>query len=538
MPSIFRFIARALVPLAFCLLFFATGCQPSLLEPPRAATQAARAAGTAVPTATPLTLPAPTPTGEPIQPIATPIAAVEPNPVITLWVNETSAAHKAALEEMAAEFTTQHNIDLEFVMIDADRLPVLAETAVVSGTLPDLILHPIEYSVGWAEKGILDPTAAAEVVDRLGRETFDAAALDLVAVPSRNGQPAAVPSDGWQYLILYRSDWFDALNLEPPTDFAALEAAAAAIYHSEEISAQTGVTNTLISGLVIPTESDLLSTQHIFEQMATANGCQLVDEKGEVLLLDQSCFDTLNYYRNLINRYSPSDVQTDTSALNAYLSGRTGVIFGPPTILAAVAGLDADYPPRCAQCTVDPTFLVQNSGVVTQLRGRGEAATTVNYGQLTYLGITTQADEERAAEFAAYWFRDGYLKWLAVEPERKVPMRRGTAENPQQFTDAWVELPLNNSDQTLGDIFGAETAAAVAEGIANSPRWGFSQGQGVLMESLYVDRIFSILLQELLSGYFNSQQAVVEAYNRVVDRIPNYAYYTDPRPTPTAEAEE
>ncbi|MDX1503759.1 MAG: hypothetical protein R3325_15475, partial [Thermoanaerobaculia bacterium] len=41
------------------------------------------------------------------------------------------------------------------------------------------------------------------------------------------------------------------LELEPPADFEAMLAAAAAIYRSEALSARTGLTTTLISGLVV-----------------------------------------------------------------------------------------------------------------------------------------------------------------------------------------------------------------------------------------------------------------------------------------------
>ena len=34
----------------------------------------------------------------------------------------------------------------------------------------------------------------------------------------------------------------------------------------------------------------------------------------------------------------------------------------------------------------------------------------------------------------------GYLDWLALAPEGKVPVRMGTTDQPNKFADAWVRL--------------------------------------------------------------------------------------------------
>ena len=103
-------------------------------------------------------------------------------------------------------------------------------------------------------------------------------------------------------------------------------------------------------------------------------------------------------------------------------------------------------------------------------------------------------------------------------------MRLGTAENPRQFIDAWGSQPLAGSGQSLESLFGPEVVASLREGIAASGRWGLSQGQGPLVTTLYEELTLSIMLQEMLSGYFSSDQSIIEAYNRIVDLIPNYAF--------------
>jgi hypothetical protein len=71
--------------------------------------------------------------------------------------------------------------------------------------------------------------------------------------------------------------------------------------------------------------------------------------------------------------------------------------------------------------------------------------------------------------------------------------------------------------------------------VVNPERWGFGNGQGSLVSEVYESLMFSALLQELLSGYYSSDRAAIEGYKRLVELIPDYAYYVDPEPTPEAE---
>lgn len=519
------------------VLLLLTACQPLLPTPPRLATrQAEPENGAPAPLATRINLPAPTPTGAPIATPPSPAADIDPNPVVTLWVNETSPAHRAALNQMGEALEEQHGIFLEAVLIDNGRLPDLVATAALSDTLPDFILHPLEYTVSWTEAGVLTPNLNQTLLERLGAETFDVAALRLATLS--DGQITALPSDAKPQLLIYRADWFDALNLEPPDTYEKILAAADAIYRSETLSAQTGISSTLISGVVAPTESNLVSTQQVFEQIALANGCRLIDQKGEVTFLHPDCLDALDFYRDLINSYSPSDVQTDISALNAYLAGRTGMIFTSPSSLVALVGLDELYRPTCPQCAEDERFLLDNTGLVTGITGRSPAAGEARFSNLTYLGATRAADPELAAIFADYWFGEGYQTWLSVEPERKVPMRLGPAGDADRYRAAWPALPVRPGGPPLSDMYGPAVLGTLSATVSGAERWGFSIGQGALMGDLYEDLTFSILLQEMLSGYFTSSQAVIEGHQQVVDLIPNYAYITEPLPTPTEEAEQ
>ena len=499
-------------PALLAALIALTACGVDLSNPPRLATATARAAAPTATAPAPLVLPAPTATGEAI---ALPEAVAPTTGVeLTIWVNEESAEHQAMLDELAADFANRTGTNVAVQLVAPARLPDLVNTAVLSGTLPDLILHPIEHTAGWVANGALDPAAADEVVDRLGRDTFDPAALELLSV---GGQTAAIPSDGYHQLLLYRADWFADLGLRQPDTYAAMATAAESIFDPEAI----------ISGLVIPTESNLVTTHQAFEQIALANGCRLIDEAGEVIILEDACAAALEHYYTTINRFSPTGVQTDTSARNALLAGRTGMIVTSPAILPDLAGLNPAAPPSCPECDATEdgvNYLARNVGVLTEIRGDAATAAPTAFGTVTSLGITTAADREAAQEFAVYWFEEGYERWLAINPERKVPMRLGTADAPRQYIDAWGAQPVAGSELSLTDIYGAETVARLRDGIAAAPRWGIREGHGALLTQLYEEFTISIVLQEMLSGYFPPDSTLQEAYRRTIQLIPNYAF--------------
>jgi multiple sugar transport system substrate-binding protein len=218
-------------------------------------------------------------------------------------------------------------------------------------------------------------------------------------------------------------------------------------------------------------------------------------------------------------------VQTDTSARNALLDGRTGIIMTSPAILPDLAGLNPAAIPGCPECEMDESgvnSLARNTGILTEIRGPNGEPTS--FGNMTVLGITTAADREASQAFAEYWFEEGYQRWLSVNPERKVPMRLGTTSEPRVYIDNWGSEPLGTSDMSLADIYGQEVVALLRDGIAASPRWGLREGYGSLMTRLYDDFIISIVLQEMLSGYFGTETTLNEAYRRTVELIPNYSF--------------
>lgn len=422
---------------------------------------------------------------------------------ITFWSTEVQPARAEATQEIIARFTEQTGIRVELVLTEEDALPSLLTAGVAAGTLPDVIYHPLDFTLGWHQQGILDSAAATAVINSLGADTFAEGPLNLVAV---DGEFAAVPSDGWGQLILYRADWFDEAGLEPPTNYENIMTAAEAL---------SDPGNNMF-GMTAATDGGAVFTQQTFEHIALANGCQLVDEQGNITLNSPECVEAVTFFDDLMTNYSPAGVQDVVSTRATYFAGQAAMIVWSPFILDEMAGLRNDAFPSCPECEDNPAYLAENSGIVPAFSGpSGDPA---QYGQISYMGITTNADVEAAQQFLEFWLSDGYLDWLSVSVEGKFPMRRGTTENPTQFLDGWKELETGVDQRaTLGSIYSEEVINTLIEGASSFDRWGFPQGQGPLVTAIYEALTVPRLLRDVLDDTLTPEQAVEEMQTEVED---------------------
>ena len=134
---------------------------------------------------------------------------------------------------------------------------------------------------------LLNTEATAAIIESLGADTFSSASLEL----TREGDTQlAVPSDAWSQLLYYRTDLFDAAGLQPPQTYDDIMAAAKAL-DSPEVAGFVGAT----------TPGDAF-TQQTFEHLALANGCQMVDEAGEITIDSPQCVAAFQFYGDLIRR--------------------------------------------------------------------------------------------------------------------------------------------------------------------------------------------------------------------------------------------
>ena len=222
-------------------------------------------------------------------------------------------------------------------------------------------------------------------------------------------------------------------------------------------------------------------TQQTFEHLALGNGCQLVEEGGEVALDSDQCVAAFEFYDQLIADYSVSGAQDVDTTRAAYFAGQASMIVWSSFILDEMAGLRADALPTCPECADDPAFLAENSGVVTAISGPdGEGG--AQFGEVVSWATLVDADTDAATQFVSYMMEDGYEDWIGFSPEGKVPTRQGTADEATRFIDAWETLPAGvDTKAPLSDFYSEEVLEALKTAPDTISPWGIPQGEGALV---------------------------------------------------------
>jgi multiple sugar transport system substrate-binding protein len=386
---------------------------------------------------------------------------------LVVWTLENLPDRVAAQEEIAAAFTEESGIEVDLVAIDEDQFNQLLTSSAAAGELPDVVgALSLSGVQALATNELIDTDVAAAVVEELGADTFSEQALQL----TRDGDTQlAVPSDGWAQLLVYRKDLFDAAGLAAPETYDDILAAAAGL-DSPEVAGFTGAT--------VPNDA---FTQQTFEHLALGNGCQLVDDEGEVDLDSDECVAAFEFYDQLITDYSLSGAQDVDTTRAAYFAGQAAMVVWSSFILDEMAGLRADALPTCPECADDPAYLAKNSGVVTAISGP-DGDEGAQFGEVVSWAVTVESQSDAATRFVTHMMEDGYEEWIGFAPEGKVPTRQGTADEPTRFIDAWSTLPAGvDTKAPLADFYPADVLDALRTSPDTIAPWGIPQGQGALV---------------------------------------------------------
>jgi multiple sugar transport system substrate-binding protein len=409
---------------------------------------------------------------------------------ITFWTTEVEKDRVGIQKEIAAEFTQQTGINVRVIPVEENLLVERVTAAYAARSLPDVIFHPIYFTIGWAEAGILDHVSSTDVVMTLGRRTFGTGPLNLARF--KDGY-AAVPADGWGQLLLYRKDLFEEKTLPVPDRWDGILKASQAL-HSPP----------LIWGFEVATDPGQTYTQQVFEHFALSNGVRLTDSSGEVNLNTPEMVETLEFYKKLSAYTPPGNLYWLHTRMD-YLSGRAAMIIWSPFILDELSGLRQDQPVVPDIAKGEPGFLARHTGFVTTIHGpKGRA----QYGQINYFGITRDANKEAAKRWVEFLLSEGYLKWLSMAAEGKLPVRLGTKEDLEKFTKGWMELEFGVTTRAkISRFYGADVVKTIMAGVGSFDRWGFSEGRGALVSKIYGTKVIPEILKKFLDGEITAQEA-------------------------------
>ena len=408
---------------------------------------------------------------------------------LTFWTTEEQPQRIETQQAIAAAFEAETGISVDVVPVTESSLGERMTAAFAAGDLPDVVFHPINYTIGWAEAGILDTAAATESVANLGVDTFGAGSLALM---SYQGENTAVPTDGWTQLLMYRSDLFTERTLAAPTSYAAILEAARALHDPPNMY-----------GFVAATDPSQDYMMQVVEHLALANGVQLVDADGNVTIDTPAFVEFLEFYKELAEMSPPGNLYWLQSR-ELYQSGQAAMVVWSPFVLDELAGL-RDEVPVLADEAHERGWLARNTGFVTSVSGPSNPAGS-GYAQVQGLGITVDADIDAAQAFVEYLVTDGYLDWLGMAAEGKFPVRSGTPEEPNRFVEGWALLEVGVSDRApLGSFYSASVIDDLVAGLETGDRWAFRQGQGGLVTSLYGTRVMSEAIRRYLDGELTAE---------------------------------
>ena len=415
---------------------------------------------------------------------------------IDVWIEENQPERVQAMRDNVAEFTRRTGVKVKLGVLGDGELVKRTNAALKGGPLPDVTQIGMANAHAEVKRGILDSDAAQQAVSELGEETFSARALSLL---TSEGGVAAVPSDGWGQLLIYRKDLFDKAGLDAPASLNDILRAARRLHRRG------------LAGITLATESvDGAFTSETFEHVALAAGCQLVNDAGDVDLDSPECRRAFSLYVELARDYSPGGKQDVDTTRDVYFAGRAAMIFWSPFLLDAMAGLRDEAPPTCRQCKEDPAYLARNSGLVGPLIAPGDAA--AQFGNITTWGITTDGDAELGKRFVKYMMSDGYLRWLAISPQGKFPVRAGDSADPERFERGWAELESGVDRRApLSEFYSEESVESLGDGVRSFRRWAFEQDQAALVGALADGEPVVAALAKAIEGEITPAQAAREA---------------------------
>jgi len=421
---------------------------------------------------------------------------------LRFWTTEEQPDRLAKQEQMAADFKSQTGVSVEVIPISEKDLGTRATAAFAAGDLPDVIYHPLQYALPWAESGLLDTEAATEVIYGLRASTFSPGALDMAAI---RGGYASVPVDGWTQLVVYRKDLFEAHGLNPPNSYANIEAALEKLHNPPSMY-----------GFVAPNKIDEAFMSQVLEHVFLSNGVSPVNQQGLQELDEKATIEVLNFYKKIQDASPEGELYWQQSRA-MYFAGEAAMIIWSPFILDELAGLRDSAPPTINS---DPTSkeLASKTGVITTLAGPSNPDGAA-WADIRYFGITADADTDNAMDFVRFSMTDGYVQTLSIAPEGKFPVRRGDSKNPGLYLDAWSKLPVGvDRKAPLADLYPAEVISSIAAGLETANRWGVREGQLALASRIVNAKVLNRLVREFIDGE-RSATATVQLMNQELAQI-------------------
>jgi multiple sugar transport system substrate-binding protein len=425
---------------------------------------------------------------------SSPDASAQP---ITVWTADTLPDRVAKTEAIIEKFTAKTGVKVDLVGVPEDQFNQVLTSSAAAGDLPDVI-----GSISLAQvrtlsaNDLVDTESNGAVVKNLDEKTFTGRALEL----TRDGdKQLSVPDSSWQQLLYYRKDLFEKAGIAPPKTYDDIKAAA------EKLDSPQ------LAGLVAANKPGEAFTQQTFEHVAQGNGCEMVNDQGEITFDSPECVGALTFYRDMLKNYSVPGAQDVDTVRASYFAGQAAMSIWSTFILDEMAGLRNDAKPTCPECKADPAFLAKNTGVVTGIQGP-DGEQPAQFGEIVSWTITKDSASDSARKFVEYFMTEGYADWLAIAPEGRLPVRGGTADKPTEYADKWKTMPAGvDKKEPLGNFYSEDVLSVLQKGPADLKRWGITQGQGDLVGAALGELPVAKAVSDVTSGGVDPETAAKQA---------------------------
>jgi multiple sugar transport system substrate-binding protein len=416
---------------------------------------------------------------------------------ITVWTADTLPDRVAKTEAIIDKFTAATGVEVELVGVPEDQFNQVLTSSAAAGDLPDVIGSISLAQVRTlAANDLVDADSNKAIIDSLDSSTFSERALEL----TRDGdQQLSVPDSSWQQLLYYRKDLFDKAGIAAPKTYDDIKAAAQKLDTPQ------------LAGIAAANKPGEAFTQQTFEHIAQGNGCEMVNDQGDITFDSPECVGALEFYRDMLKDYSVPGAQDVDTVRASYFAGQAAMAIWSTFLLDEMAGLRNDAKPTCTECVADPTFLAKNTGVVTGIEGP-DGDQPAQFGEVVSWTVTKDSASESARKFVEYFMTEGYVDWLSIAPEGRLPVRGGTADNPTEYSDKWKTMPAGvDKKEPLGNFYSADVLSVLEQGPDELKRWGITQGQGDLVGAALGELPIAKAVSDVTSGGVDPETAAKQA---------------------------
>jgi multiple sugar transport system substrate-binding protein len=92
--------------------------------------------------------------------------------------------------------------------------------------------------------------------------------------------------------------------------------------------------------------------------------------------------------------------------------------------------------------------------------------------------------------------------------EGKLPVCKGTRDDPNRFIEGWMELEFGVTTRAkVSRFYGMDVAKTIVGGVEGFDRWGFARGKGALISKIYGTKIIPEILKRFLDGEISAKRA-------------------------------